>query len=415
MGENRCQEPLRGVWWACSFLTPPPHLGQGSNNSLVVVRCTHGSLDLGYSEKVECLSFVPTITEANFNPAQLVAKTLHIHKTVYVVGAGFSAGLGYPLTNSLLIDVWDRLNDESRRQLIKIIKFHHPAFETKRKTSFPDIEQLLTEIAVNLDLFEASRPTEGNFTKVQLQEARQDLLSTIARWFHNIYKQACNTSWLSDFVERLRSENAAVVSFNWDLILDQMLFEKDLSSEGYGLSKNIAHGPLLLKPHGSLNWYEASQITKVEEEKRITIFPHADEAERIQAFLHPRAIKSKVGRNYTPLIVPPTYLKDFARPIFRMLWNRCTDVLSTPKKLVFLGYSLPTADLHSQFIFRCGFHNQIEGRLSKHGTRHKATGPADVIIVNPDQEAARRIEAVAGPQVSCQWIPKRIQDWVQAG
>jgi len=90
-------------------------------------------------------------------------------------------------------------------------------------------------------------------------------------------------------------------------------------------------------------------------------------------------------------------------------------VLSTPKELIFLGYSLPAADLHAQFIFRCGFHNQIEGRLreDRGRERHIRTGPANVTIVNPDQDAARRIEAVAGPNIPCNWVPKRIQDWLE--
>jgi hypothetical protein len=77
------------------------------------------------------------------------------------------------------------------------------------------------------------------------------------------------------------------------------------------------------------------------------------------------------------------------------------------------GYSLPVADLHAQFIFRCGFHNQLNGRLKKDGGRYAATGAAEVIIVNPDQDAAKRIESVAGPTIPCTWIPKRVQDWAE--
>src|SRR5688572_32739447 len=91
-----------------------------------------------------------------------------IRETVYVVGAGFSAGLGYPQTRSLLIELWSRLDGDARKQLGRVIRFHHPAFDPKRTTNFPDIEQLLTEISVNLDLFGASRPIEGSFTKEQL-------------------------------------------------------------------------------------------------------------------------------------------------------------------------------------------------------------------------------------------------------
>ncbi len=137
----------------------------------------------------------------------------------------------------------------------------------------------------------------------------------------------------------------------------------------------------------------------------------------MEAFVHPRHIISKVGRRYTPLIIPPTFLKDFGRPIFRTLWRRCTGILSDTAHVIFLGYSLPAADLQAQFIFRRGFHNQLEGRLKEDGSgdRYKKTGPARVTVVNPDQDAARRIEAVAGPSVSCVWIPRRIQDWVEEG
>src|SRR5713101_7788650 len=165
---------------------------------------------------------------------------------VYVVGAGFSAGLGYPLTKSLLIDVWSRLEENAKVRLQKIIKFHHPAFSIRRKTTFPDIEQLLTEIAVNLELFDASRPAEGRLTKRQLEAAREDLLSEIARWFHELYKKASATSWLSAIIKRLRREDAGIGSFNWDLVLDQLLFENGPNRESYGLSKNVAPGPLLL-------------------------------------------------------------------------------------------------------------------------------------------------------------------------
>ena len=336
-----------------------------------------------------------------------------IRDTVYVVGAGFSKGLGYPLTKSLLTDVWSRLPGGSRNQLAKIIEFHHPSFKAAQKKSFPDIEQLLTEMAVNLQLFDASRPAEGRFTKDQLRESREILLSTIASWFHKLYGPAIKATWLTELVKQMRRENAAVVSFNWDLILDHLLFSDDLDSQSYGLSKKLGAGPLLLKPHGSLNWYEGTQLKHVKDLKKTEIFHRNDDSKCVHAFLRPRHVKSKSGKRYTPLIIPPTYFKNFKPSIFKRLWQNCTDVLSTPRRIVFLGYSLPAADLHAQFIFRCGFHNQINGRIKDNTSRYSATGPAVVIIVNPEQEAARRIEAVAGPKIRCTWVPKRVQDWVE--
>jgi len=339
-------------------------------------------------------------------------KPRRIRNVVYVIGAGFSAGLGYPLTKGLLIEAWDRLPTPSREQISKIIRFHHPGFTSKKATSFPDIEQLLTEMAVNLQMFDASRAAEGGFTKDDLQESWNVLLSTIAAWFHEIYPVANTKPWLAKIVTRLRLENAAVVSFNWDLVLDQLLLKDAIGPDAYGLSPSVSKGPLLLKPHGSLNWSQGAQLEHVSRSKRIEIFHDADKALCVHAFLRPRAIKSKSGRRYTPLIIPPTYIKDFTPSVFQRLWKHCTDVLSTAKKIIFLGYSLPPADMHAQFILRCGFHNQLDGRLRKDGGRYPATKAADVLIVNPDQDAARRTESIAGPKVKCSWVPKQIQDWL---
>jgi hypothetical protein len=341
------------------------------------------------------------------------SKPSRIRDTVYVIGAGFSKGLGYPLTNELLTEVWERLPNGSQDQLARIIEFHHPAFKANRSKTFPDIEKLLTEISVNLQLFDASRPAEGRFTKAQLRESRQILLSTIATWFHELFEDAIKTKWLSKMVKRIRREKAAIVSFNWDLILDQLLFSGDLDAETYGLSKKLGKGPVLLKPHGSLNWYEGKQLEPVTDVKKCEIFHRKDPSKCVHAFLLPRHVKSKSGKRYTPLIIPPTYFKNFRPSVFKRLWQNCTDVLSTPKRIIFLGYSLPASDLHAHFILRCGFHNQINGRIKDEDTRYDPTGPAEVIVVNPDEEAGKRIADVCGPRVKCTWVGKRIEEWVE--
>jgi hypothetical protein len=122
-----------------------------------------------------------------------------------------------------------------------------------------------------------------------------------------------------------------------------------------------------------------------------------------------------VGKLYTPLIIPPTYFKNFKPTLFKRLWRNCTEVLSTAKQIIFLGYSLPASDLHAHFILRCGFHNQLNGRIKDRDTRFAATGPAKVIIVNPDESAAQRIKDVAGPEVRCTWVKKRIEEWMKDG
>lgn len=331
--------------------------------------------------------------------------------TVYIIGAGFSAGLGYPLTFDLLVRLWEQLDDSLKDDLAKVIKFHHTSFDAKSFTSFPNVEVLLSKIHVNLELFDASRVEVGGFKKEKLEEIRQGILSQTAFWFHDLSKSVdpnkTSQKWLKRFRQKLISENAVIISFNWDLVLEKLLFDKELDGQSYGFAP-LADGPILLKPHGSLNWFDASQAKYITQDRRVPIF--GENRDAVYAFLRYRAPISKREREYTPLIIPPIYLKDFGKPVFQALWKSAMSYLSTAKNVFFLGYSMPEFDLHAQFVMRCGFYNQVYGQPRKKGGRTTATGLAHVAIVNPDQAAALRIEAIVGEK--CDWIPAPVAQWM---
>ncbi len=327
---------------------------------------------------------------------------------VYVVGAGFSAGLNYPLVSDLLIRLWPQLDATDRSALEQIVAFHHPSFDPKRATSFPNIETLLSEMMANEQMWDASRSAPGGFTLKTLQDARQNLLLTLAKWFHLLYEPTATDppAWLLKFANKVRDEEAVIISFNWDLVLEQQLFGESITPEQYGFGAKRSKTAFLLKPHGSLNWYAGKLGRKIKVEKRELLFEQ--ENSELYRFKFSRSPKGK--QSYMPLIVPPVFNKSFADPVFTLLWQRCVSVLSTASKVTFLGYSLPEADLHARFILRCGFQNQIDGELSATGKRSTPTGPAEVIIVNPDVNAARRIEGTIGSE--CSWAPTTAERWI---
>jgi len=335
-----------------------------------------------------------------------------IRDTVYVVGAGFSKGCGYPLTSDLLFKVWLRIDDSHRKALARIIKFHHPRFKEKDHSSFPNIEKLLTELTVNIDLFKSSRRYEGNFREEELIEARLALLSTIASWFHEIYKQAQSTPWLDEFVQIVEEEEAGIITFNWDLLLDQKLFGREITRHHYGLGDELPKsGPFILKPHGSLNWYASDEVKNVMEKRRKILFKAQRLSHQVEVFIPPREIKSKIDKKYTPLIVAPSYFKDFSKPVFQHIWKHSTELLSTAKRIIFLGYSLPADDLQARYILRCGFHNQIEGVIVEDG-RDPPTGNSSVLVVNPDHEAVKRISDIVNPGVKVSHPAETVEQWL---
>ena len=328
---------------------------------------------------------------------------------VYVVGAGFSAGLNYPLVSDLLIRLWSQMGWRIRSDLTKIIAFHHPGFDPARATSFPNIETLLSEMMANEQLWNASRSAPGGFTLEKLQAARQSLLLQISKWFHELYEPTANDPplWLKQFAKHVNGENAVIVSFNWDLVLEQQLFGDSVTPAEYGFDQEHS-GPILLKPHGSLNWYAGKLGRGIVSDKRELLYSEGDS--EVYMFKYFRQPKGK--QTYMPLIIPPVFNKSFSESVFTYLWRRSVSALSTAKKVTFLGYSLPEADLHARFIIRCGFHNQREGELSSTGERRESTGPAEVTIVNPDLNAARRIEGAVGKVEKCAWAPKTAERWV---
>ena len=331
-------------------------------------------------------------------------------KVVYVIGAGFSAPLGFPTINDLLVRLWDRLKPNEKGKLEEVIAFHHPGFSTSRTTSFPNVESLLSDITVNAELFEASRTFTGGFTKAELETRRRTLLQGVEGWFHEILDalKEEESKWLMEFGEKVRNERATIISFNWDLVLDRLLFGQNLARSSYGFGPNPVDGVVLLKPHGSLNWY-ADDGKFIKEERRFLL--HGKGEASVYGFRRFRAPSSR-RRKYEPLIVPPMHLKNFDRAIFRTVWKRCVKELSAANEVRFLGYSLPDADYQARFILRCGFYNQTDGQILKGQRRSEPVGAARVQIVNPDKYAALRTEAVVGHSAECKWLPTTVENWL---
>ena len=331
-------------------------------------------------------------------------------RPVYVIGAGFSEGLGYPLMKDILARLWDYVDDtEFKRRMVRVIRFYYPNY---RGMNFPNVEELLSRMAVNEQLLDSSLQYEGEFTKEDLSNLQHILLLKVSEWFHDILKRAnpsrTGFGWLYDFRDRVMRERAAIVSFNWDLVLDQLLLGHNLNASSYGLSRTLSEGPVLLKPHGSLNWFEKNPGRFITDRKRTLIF-YRKRSTRVYAFREFRAPVSSTDREYPPLIVPPVYSKDFAKPVFTTLWQNCTNVLSTATRVIFVGYSMPATDLHAQLIMRCSFHNQLKARLTR-ARRGSPARPAEVVIIDPIPETARRIRTIVGPQHKSRYFSTKISD-----
>src|ERR1043166_5278664 len=143
-------------------------------------------------------------------------------KNLFVIGAGFSAGLGYPLTTQLLSLIYSRMAPSFKAQFNKVVSFHHPGWN-RRASTLPNIEHLLTEWTANEELLDAIRPN-GPFQPKDINSLREKLLWAIATWFHEIHETQMNerAQIISGFLKCLdKLARVPIISFNWNYELDR--------------------------------------------------------------------------------------------------------------------------------------------------------------------------------------------------
>lgn len=178
--------------------------------------------------------------------------------------------------------------------------------------------------------------------------------------------------WLLDLVEVWHRTRAAVLTFNYDTLVEVAAQVARLSDEASG---NIVPWPTLinftppgaemsfgemghevdwssfqlLKMHGSLNWYwtpgDASAATLTR-------------ARLPGGFGHPAPISESERQRWLPgrsrFLVPPASLKSsyYANPVTREVWQRAHLALRDAERIVMLGYSLPASDISVRGLLR---------------------------------------------------------------
>lgn len=160
-------------------------------------------------------------------------------------------------------------------------------------------------------------------------------------------------SWLAGLLE----SGDAVVSLNYDTLMDKALLGCGWNpAVGYGFSAGhktkfldglkttgTPRNVLLLKPHGSLNWFAKGTILNYEE-----VLSKRPPSKILMARV-PRAYdisREKLVRFF----VPPLYSKFFANRFWKSLWDRLFRCLIEAEVFIIIGCSLIEADFHLRAI-----------------------------------------------------------------
>lgn len=154
---------------------------------------------------------------------------------------------------------------------------------------------------------------------------------------------------------RTLSPDDAIITFNWDLLIDNLVAMDYNEGPNYGTTLlepvhdapgqvgNQRSAPLILKLHGSLNWMTCRKCH--------TSFVHILSGKTSAQHYDGHPISCRYCSGLTePLMVPPTLLKNYNDPVLKATWKEARRVLRLADQLVIVGYSLPVTDFKAKWL-----------------------------------------------------------------
>lgn len=318
-------------------------------------------------------------------------------KTVYVLGAGFSAAAGFPMQGKILelllepsnyikkAFFQDSVAPELSAQMERIKQFLNIAFPVDDGRQMEDIFTLLDQM---IDI----RGSFAGFSLEGLIALRLDWIGLITTLFHRLSSFAPDSKLeiYRRFIEKLLydricgnhpHESVSVISLNWDGLFENV-FDKVVAEHVARGKADIDycvytvpliatlnhHEPStqqkakgicnckLLKLHGSTTWLRCPASNRIY--TSIGLSPEEDERYCSQVVPSPLALEYSDSREKTnlpelePFLVTPTFEKVFDLPHIQNVWQNAYLELRQATKVVFIGYSLPEADYHFKTLAR---------------------------------------------------------------
>ena len=270
-------------------------------------------------------------------------------------------------------------NDGPRRDKIhKLLDYLYPSFNLSLR-NYPNIEDFMNLIEMAQQFNSKDFIESTVWPAKALKDVQSNVLQAVTDYLWATMKN-CNLEPLKKFVARILREGDTIITFHWDVTLEKVLDNSDL-----GFWYEPTSDVLLLKPHGTIDWFKRAKIPatlatkalrKIDDE--ISVYPESTLA------------KHKAMRTQTPVIVPPIAMKDFTPQFFRQTWKRIYRKVSLATEVFFVGYSLPKEDQFARLVMsRALRNNRLKAKKGK-------TRDITVRVVNPDETAQQTFLRLVG-------------------
>ena len=272
-------------------------------------------------------------------------------------------------------------------------------FSCKAKSYQINIEQLFIDIEETVERIETGEVQSYSPEFIHAYLGREELLKYI-HYIFAIISYYCYSLLHRELASYILKQGADVISFNWDTLLDDEMFSTgDWDySYGYGfepkayidknltLSNEYHYKPsakssrsLILKPHGSINWYCKTKSGGQDEGIYIGIPLIRQGALRggttfYQGQVQYNETVLSQKEHYRSLVLPPGR----KRIAHLKIWEIIESVLKNADEIIAIGFSFNSFDDHITNIFKT-----LNLKRS-----------VQVRIVNPDEGIVERYQDV---------------------
>jgi len=292
----------------------------------------------------------------------------HVER-VFVLGAGASRAIKgslAPLNHELLCSILE-LKSDMRSELCEFIgDFYKVDLNSSTWiTELPSIEDLLSQLDFALT---EKRPLSKVYSLAALQKVRDQLTTGICSLLQEKLDNDTGAELVNNFMGQV-GENDAIISLNYDLVIDKAICKLNKSApvdykidvrDSINLKKenrkyNANPSFKVFKLHGSLNWLycphcQAIDVT-MEEDGTVNYINSYYTNGRELCGCH------ICGVPYESVIIAPTFLKSYNNPYMNQLWRNAEQVLSRAAEIIFVGYSMPDADIFLRCMFKRAFYS----------------------------------------------------------
>ncbi len=339
-----------------------------------------------------------------------------IKKSSHNVNGHLSSGFFY-YTNEFLKEVKQfnnfgtdiKLNDEWLKRFIidfyfkknKVPVTMSKIIENKKISEKINIEELYMEIEKKLAKLELKSKQMDKFNTEYLEAffGEGDLLQYIHEVFSTI-SYYCYSIYHRVFAHYLIQTGGDVISFNWDILLEEEMFESNQWNycDGYGFSsagvvdKNKlmrlkgydyqkrceSSRNIILKPHGSINWYKLRKNGEsdfVDNPNAVFIGIPMTRSRALRGGTQGRLKFCEIDRRsnsiqYESLIVPPGR----KRKRFSFIWDKIIRKIEEADYIRAIGFSFNDFDKH----------------IVEEISRAKVKEGVKIDVINPDDNVVQK-------------------------